>query len=177
MPDGDVQIGRFALQPHRQLLGPDGPADLGRKAIALLSVLAAADGAVVTKDELMAAVWGDVIVEENAIQAQIAALRKILGHDAQGLTTVRGLGYRLTLRGAMTPAPTAAKTANSIAVLPFANLTGDPTLDYVGEGMAEELINTLSRAPGLKVPSRTASFAYRGRNLTRAGSPAIWASA
>jgi TolB-like protein len=165
MPKREVQIGRFTLQPHRQLVGPDGPTDLGRKAVDILSVLAAADGAVVTKDELMAAVWGDVVVEENSIQAQIVTLRKVLGEDADCLATVRGLGYRLTLNGAVASLSAAAKVPNSLAVLPFANLTGDPALDYLGEGMAEELINTLSRAPGLKVPSRTASFAYRGREV------------
>ena len=47
-------------------------------------------------------------------------------------------------------------------MLPFANLTGDPALDYVGEGLAEELIHTLARRPGLQVPARTSTFAYRG---------------
>jgi TolB-like protein len=50
-------------------------------------------------------------------------------------------------------------------VLPFANLTGDPGKDYFGDGMAEELIHTLARVPGLKVPSRTSSFSYKGRNI------------
>ena len=53
----------------------------------------------------------------------------------------------------------------SIAVLPFANLTGDPSKDYLGDGLAEELIHTLARVPGLRVPSRTSSFAYRGRDV------------
>jgi TolB-like protein len=52
----------------------------------------------------------------------------------------------------------------SVAVLPFANLTGDPGKDYFGDGMAEELINALAKVPGLKVASRTSSFAYKGRN-------------
>jgi TolB-like protein len=52
----------------------------------------------------------------------------------------------------------------SIAVLPFANLTGEPSKDYLGEGMAEELIDTLTKVPGLKVPARTSTFAYKGRN-------------
>jgi TolB-like protein/Tfp pilus assembly protein PilF len=51
----------------------------------------------------------------------------------------------------------------SIAVLPFTNLTGDPTKDYFGYGMAEELITTLARIRDLKVPSRTSSFAYKDR--------------
>jgi len=52
----------------------------------------------------------------------------------------------------------------SIAVLPFANLTGDAGKDFLGEGLAEELIHTLARVPGLRVPARTSVFAYKGRN-------------
>jgi eukaryotic-like serine/threonine-protein kinase len=53
----------------------------------------------------------------------------------------------------------------SVAVLPFANLTGDASKEYLGDGMAEELINTLTRVPGLKVPARTSSFSYKGRKV------------
>ena len=49
------------------------------------------------------------------------------------------------------PSPSAPRT--SIAVMPFVNLTGDATKDYLGDGMAEEVINTLTRVPGLKGPS------------------------
>jgi TolB-like protein/Flp pilus assembly protein TadD len=59
-------------------------------------------------------------------------------------------------------APAAPRTA--IAVMPFANLTGDATKDYLGDGMAEELINTLTKVPGLRVPARTSTFSYKGRN-------------
>src|SRR5262245_60821523 len=52
----------------------------------------------------------------------------------------------------------------SIAVLPFANLTGDASKDFLGEGLAEELIHTLARLPDLRVPARTSSFASKGRN-------------
>jgi TolB-like protein/DNA-binding winged helix-turn-helix (wHTH) protein len=52
----------------------------------------------------------------------------------------------------------------AVAVLPFANLTGNPNKDYLGDGIAEEVINTLTKVPGLKVPARTSSFAYKGRN-------------
>jgi TolB-like protein/Flp pilus assembly protein TadD len=50
-----------------------------------------------------------------------------------------------------------------LAVLPFVNLTGDAAKDYLGDGMAEEVINQLTRLPSLKVPARTSSFAYKGR--------------
>ena len=90
------RIGRFTLQPFRQLLDGEAPVTVGRKALEMLSVLAAAKGALVTKDELMTAVWPDVVVGENALQVHIAALRKLLGPDGGLLTTVHGFGYRLT---------------------------------------------------------------------------------
>jgi TolB-like protein len=58
----------------------------------------------------------------------------------------------------------AAAPCSSIAVMPFSNLTGDASKDYLGDGMAEELINTLTMVPELKVPARTSTFAYKGRN-------------
>jgi TolB-like protein/Tfp pilus assembly protein PilF len=67
---------------------------------------------------------------------------------------------------ASTPVSAApAGSRNSIAVMPFANLTGDASKDYLGDGMAEEVINTLTKVPDLKVPARTSSFAYKGRNI------------
>jgi TolB-like protein/Flp pilus assembly protein TadD len=57
--------------------------------------------------------------------------------------------------------PVAPRTA--VAVLPFANLTGDASKEYLGDGMAEAMINTLTKVPGLKVPARTSTFAYKGR--------------
>jgi TolB-like protein len=66
---------------------------------------------------------------------------------------------------AASTATTPAAPRTAIAVMPFANLTGDANKDYLGEGMAEELINTLAKVPGLKVPARTSSFAYKGRNI------------
>ncbi len=52
-----------------------------------------------------------------------------------------------------------------MAVLPFANLTGETSKEYFSDGMAGELINSLSHISGLKVPARTSSFAYKGRNV------------
>ena len=159
MSKRQYRIGHLTLQPHRQLLADETPVPLGRKALELLSVLAEAEGDLVTKDELMAAVWPNVTIEENAVQVHIAALRKALGHDSDQLITVRSLGYRLVHESAAFPQMADPHTA--VAVLPFANLTGDPGLDYLGDGIAEELINLLSHAPGLHVASRTSSFAYK----------------
>jgi TolB-like protein/tetratricopeptide (TPR) repeat protein len=52
--------------------------------------------------------------------------------------------------------------ANSIAVLPFANLSGDPGQDYFSDGLSEELIGALSRLKALQVVARTSSFKFKG---------------
>ena len=60
-------------------------------------------------------------------------------------------------------APVAAPE-NSIAVLPFANLSRDPADEYFSDGLAEEIRNQLARVPGLRVAARTSSFAFKGRH-------------
>jgi serine/threonine-protein kinase len=56
-----------------------------------------------------------------------------------------------------------APTQPTIAVLPFANLGGDTCNDYFGDGLAEEILNGLTRLPGIRVIARASAFAYRGR--------------
>ena len=58
-----------------------------------------------------------------------------------------------------------AANYDSIAVLPFANLSGDPENEYFGDGLAEELLNALSGIEGLKVAARTSAFAFKGSRL------------
>ncbi len=64
--------------------------------------------------------------------------------------------------------PGAASASNSIAVLPFANLSGDPKQDYFSDGIAEELRSALSRLPGLKVAGRISSEAVRDQESSTA---------
>jgi TolB-like protein/Flp pilus assembly protein TadD len=63
---------------------------------------------------------------------------------------------------------TAATSApdRSIAVLPFDNLSGDPANEFLGDGLAEELANRLTRVPDLQVASRTSAFAFKGKQLS-----------
>ncbi len=58
----------------------------------------------------------------------------------------------------------AVSQAKSVAVLPFANMSSDPEFEYFTDGMAEEIINALSKVQGLRVASRTSSFAFKGKN-------------
>jgi TolB-like protein/Tfp pilus assembly protein PilF len=58
----------------------------------------------------------------------------------------------------------AAEAHNSIAVLPFANLSPDPENEYFCDGLAEELLNALARVEGLKVPARISAFSFKNKN-------------
>src|ERR1700693_3138585 len=57
-----------------------------------------------------------------------------------------------------------AAPAKSVAVLPFVNMIADKNEEYLSDGMTEELINALAKVPGLRVPGRSSSFAFKGKN-------------
>jgi TolB-like protein len=62
--------------------------------------------------------------------------------------------------------PEETRAIASVAVLPLANIGGDPELEYFCDGMTEELISTLARLSGVRVASRTSAFAFKGRSAT-----------
>src|SRR5882724_5267232 len=99
MDRDEVNFGRFRIDLRQRELARDGvPVQLGSRARGILCVLAAANGEVVSKDELMTRVWPGLVVEENNIQVHISALRKALDEGKGGqsyLVTVPGRGYRL----------------------------------------------------------------------------------
>ncbi|WP_310703454.1 winged helix-turn-helix domain-containing protein, partial [Burkholderia multivorans] len=68
---------------------------VGSRAFEILELLIRANGALVSKDEIMQRVWPHTVVEENNLQVHIAALRKALGDDRNLIITVPGRGYRL----------------------------------------------------------------------------------
>jgi predicted ATPase/DNA-binding winged helix-turn-helix (wHTH) protein len=110
--DSVYRFGRFELQPgQRQLLADGRPVGLGQRAFDVLHALVERRERLVTKSELLDVVWPGVVVEENNLQVQISALRKLLGPQAIG--TVPGRGYRFTaaLEGAAVSAPKAAGPA------------------------------------------------------------------
>ncbi|MGH8035551.1 MAG: hypothetical protein ACREO9_10020, partial [Lysobacterales bacterium] len=63
----------------------------------------------------------------------------------------------------MSTAP--AGSLKSVAVLPFLNMSNDPDNEFFSDGISEELLNALVKLPGLRVPSRTSSFAFKGRDM------------
>ena len=61
-----------------------------------------------------------------------------------------------------TDQPDTASASNSIAVLPFTNMSDDPANEYFADGLSEEILNLLANVPNLKVAGRTSSFAFKG---------------
>jgi len=93
---------RFELQPHERRLLVDGkPAALGARALDVLIALAERAGQLVSKNELIDLVWPGLVVEENNLQVQVSALRKLLGGEI--IATIPGRGYRFTARVNDTP--------------------------------------------------------------------------
>lgn len=170
------EFGDFRLDPSRQQLTCDGlVTPLKARAFDLLVYFAQHPGELVDKATLMRAIWPNVVVEENNLSQHLSALRQALGDGVPGrqfIVTVPRRGYRFVaevrqVNGTKGPAKDVATgvPGPSVAVLPFANLSGDPEKEYFGDGMADELIHLLSRVPELKVPARTSSFAYKGKNI------------
>lgn len=157
-----MRFGRFTWFPsQRKLLEGAHPVPIGARAYDLLCVLIDNRDRVMTKDELLELAWPGVVVEENNLSVQISALRKVLGDDA--ISTVPGRGYRwaapvedATTRKSM------VRTKPSIAVLPFANPSGNPEQEYFSEGLAEDIVGSLSRSPWIFVVASASSFQFRG---------------
>ena len=120
--------------------------------------------------------------EHAQYQALSGAVRARLGHVPQSTSQPgrRGFSRRAVILGSTTAAAagiggwavfrSGKGGDDSIAVLPFANLSGDPHQAYFSDGIAEELRTVLSRIPGLKVVARTSSEAVRNADAKTAAS-------
>ena len=96
-------FGAVEFRPAQRLVLVAGrPASLGARAIDVLAALVAHRDRIVTKQELLDLAWPGLVVEENNLQVQISALRKLLG--AKAIATVPGRGYRFTAAPAARPA-------------------------------------------------------------------------
>jgi adenylate cyclase len=165
------EFGPFRLEVGERRLVRDGSSvPLTGKAFETLRVLVERHGTLVSKSDLMNAVWPETTVEENNVDRNISALRKALGESSEGrqyIETVPRAGYRF-IAPLSAPASAALSLSSpptpevsSIAVLPFADMSPERDQDYFCEGLAEELINALTRIDGLRVSSRTATFQFR----------------
>ena len=146
---------------------------------------------VVSKDDLISAVWNGRIVSDAALTTRLNAARSAIGDTGEKQHLIKTLprkGFRFvgTVQEAQRlavdligsaahsgdPKPVRASTPRlSIVVLPFANLSGDPEQDYFVDGMTESLTTDLSRISGSFVIGRHTAFTYKNkaRDLKKIG--------
>lgn len=114
----------------------------------------------VRREELIEEVWSGTAVNDEALSQRVRLLRETLGDDATRphyIGSVRGWGYRVV--APVERIGTGTRSETTIAVLPFSNLAGDVRDDPLCEGVAEAIIDSLTRVAGLRVIARTSSFA------------------
>jgi TolB-like protein len=131
---------------------------------------------VVSKDDLINAIWNGRSVSDAALTTRLNAARSAIGdsgHEQRLVKTLPRKGFRFV--GPVLEAQGSAGAAvadnpaialpdrPSIAVLPFTNISGDPEQDYFADGMVEEIITALSHFRQLFVIARNSSFTYKGR--------------
>ena len=148
---------------------------------------------VVSKDDLIASVWGGRIVSDSTLTSRINAARRAVG-DSGGhqrlIRTIARKGLRFVADVRMQPAGDAAAQAAArvpehvhapphqpqaqaqvshdrpiIAVLPFANMSGDPEQEYFSDGISEDIITALSKLRWFLVIARNSSFIYKGKPI------------
>jgi TolB-like protein/DNA-binding response OmpR family regulator len=140
---------------------------------------------VVSKDDLIASIWGGRIVSESTLTSRINAARKALGDNGKeqrlirtaarkGLRFVGDVREERDLIAAGAPGradgraietfPQLIADRPSIAVLPFTNLSDDSALELIVNGLAEDVIALLARVPGFFVIARASSFLYAQRS-------------
>lgn len=166
-------FGPFSLDVVAGILFRDAePTDLGERAVVLLKSLIEAAGAPVSKETLIETAWPGLAIEDSNLTVQIAAMRKVLATVSEGsgwIQTLPRRGYRYAGPKVETKARGADANPKkpihkaSIAVLPFANLSSDPSNEYFADGMVDDIITGLSRCKELFVVARSSSFTYKGR--------------
>ena len=176
---------RFDLS-KRELKRAGETVTLSRKATEILILLLANAGHVVEKEELLREVWPNTFVEEANLAQHVFTLRRALGDERavpRYIETVTRRGYRFlgTVRVSETNdnhggnghsgvhlAQEAGANVNEppvVAVLPFINVMSDPELEYLVQGISDNIITNLSRISKLRVMSRSAVLRYKSKQV------------
>ena len=140
---------------------------------------------VVSKEDLIASVWGGRIVSDSTLTSRINAARNAVGDSGKDMKLIRtiarkGLRFvgavRVQANGdepaqATAPPPDQIREQTrpalplpdrpAIAVLPFTNMTGDPAQEYFSDGISEDIITALSKLRWFFVIARNSSFIYK----------------
>jgi DNA-binding winged helix-turn-helix (wHTH) protein/Tfp pilus assembly protein PilF len=162
------EFGPYRLDAGKRVLTCEGETiSLTPKATDILIILVTNAGELIGKDELIRQVWPDTFVEEANLTQNIFRLRKALDDDRAGpryIETLTRRGYRFVgqvrINGDLA---NSAKLAALpiVAVLPFINSTGDEELEYIVDGLTDNLINNFSRVSKLRVMSQSSVFRYK----------------
>jgi TolB-like protein/tetratricopeptide (TPR) repeat protein len=180
MPGGTTRIyrfGPFVLDVADRSLKRGGtPIPLTPRNFDLLVALVESAGRLVEKDALLRTVWSDVAVEEGNLTKGVFSLRQVLEDEGgvRYIETVPKRGYRFVAdvttdaptvqpSGIGSRSPAAAAQENSIAVMPFTDMSAARDQEFFCEGMSEEIINALGRVPELRVSSYTSSLRFKGK--------------
>ncbi len=171
-----VRFGRYRFDPSTgRLWSRRREIRLTPKAGGLLAALVSRAGELVTKQDLLASLWRDVAVSDDALTSCVRELRRALADDAKRprfIETRHRRGYRFiahldeeALEHANAEPGSSERDVTSIAVLPFADMSPGRNQDHLCEGLAEEIINALTHVDGLRVAARSAAFQFRGSAL------------
>jgi TolB-like protein/cytochrome c-type biogenesis protein CcmH/NrfG len=177
----------YVLDPGLSELTRDGEAvPVEPQVFDLLAYLIESRERVVTKDDLIARIWGGRAVSESTLTSRINAARKAVGDSGKDQAVIRTIarkGFRfvgdvhvqgtglegsrrpLDQPGELPPSPLPALDRTAIAVLPFANLSGEPEQEYFSDGISEDIITALSKLRWFYVIARNSSFIYKGKSV------------
>jgi len=172
---------------RRELLKADRPISVQPQVFDVLAFLIANRGRVVSKDEIIEAVWDGRVVSESTLTSRINAARSAVGDSGEAQRLIRTAsrkGFRFigavretsaeapaqpppagVLLPAAAVAPDGKPPRLSIVVLPFANLGGNPDHDAFVDGVTESLTTDLSRIRGSFVIARHTAFAYKNKAI------------
>ena len=140
---------------------------LQEQPLQILAMLLEHPGQVITREELRTRLWpADTFVDfDHSLNKAMNKLREALGDSAESprfIETLPRRGYRL-ITALDDQIPKGGTPIDSIAVLPFSNLTTDPENELFADGMCEEIIASLARIRNLHVVARTSSFSFKGK--------------
>src|SRR5688572_16658201 len=173
------QFGKFVLNVPEQSLTADGQVvHLPTKEFETLLMLVENNGKVLSKDEMMSAIWKDTFVEESNLAQYVSRLRKILNVDGnQYIKTISKRGYRfladvkvsdrdVVIERHLTLKVGGSETRRlgeikSVAVLPFLSLASTDADEFFGLGIADALITQLTRTGQVITRPTTSVLKFR----------------
>jgi TolB-like protein len=174
---------------RRELRRGASPIPVEPQVFDLLTYLVQNRDRVVSKDDLIASVWGGRITSDSTLTSRIYAARKAVGDSGDHQRLIRTIARRgLRFVGDVRAQPASAapvqavgQTADHIdarprpaqpshgrpviAVLPFVNMSGDPEQEYFSDGISEDIITALSKLRWFYVIARNSTFIYKGKPI------------